>query len=87
MIQGRCIYCALYFYHYYIGSTSGHQALDPGGWGPCTRWKQDWRHLDFRLLASRLRENNFLIFGATKSVGIMLSSPRNRAELEGKFYP
>ena len=33
-IQGHYTYCALYFYHHYIGSTSGHQALDPGGWGP-----------------------------------------------------
>ena len=23
-----------YFYHYCISSTSDHQALDPGGWGP-----------------------------------------------------
>ena len=29
------IYCALYFYYYYyISSTSDHQTLDPGGWGP-----------------------------------------------------
>ena len=28
------ISCAIYFYYYYISSTSGHQALDPGGWGP-----------------------------------------------------
>ena len=27
--------CA-YFYYYYISSTSDHQALDPGGWGPLT---------------------------------------------------
>ena len=27
-------YCALYFYHYGISSTSDHQALGPGGWGP-----------------------------------------------------
>ena len=32
MIQVHYIYCALYFY--YISSTSDHQALDPGGWGP-----------------------------------------------------
>ena len=25
---------ALYFYYYRISSTSDHQALDPGGWGP-----------------------------------------------------
>ena len=31
MIQANCIYCALYYY--YISSTSGHQALDLGGWG------------------------------------------------------
>ena len=24
---------ALYFYYYYISSTSDHQALDPRGWG------------------------------------------------------
>ena len=33
MIQVRDIYCALYFYYYYISSTSDRQALDPGGWG------------------------------------------------------
>ena len=33
MIQGCYIYCALYFYYYYISSTSDHQALDAGGWG------------------------------------------------------
>ena len=26
--------CVLYFYHYYICSTSDHEALDSGGWGP-----------------------------------------------------
>lgn len=25
---------ALHFYYYYISSTSDHQSLDPGGWGP-----------------------------------------------------
>ena len=34
MTQAHEIYCALYFYYYYISSTSDHQALDPGGWGP-----------------------------------------------------
>ena len=33
MIQVRYIYCAFYFYYYYI-SSSEHQAVDPGGWGP-----------------------------------------------------
>ena len=33
MIQMCYNYCALYFY-YYIRSTSDHQALGPGGWGP-----------------------------------------------------
>ena len=33
MIQVHYIYCTLYFC-YYISSTSDHQALDPGGWGP-----------------------------------------------------
>ena len=32
MIHGHYIYCALYYYC--ISSTSGHQALDPGGWRP-----------------------------------------------------
>ena len=36
MIQVHYIHCALYFYYYYIGSTSDHQALDLGGWGPLT---------------------------------------------------
>ena len=31
MIQGHCIYHAL---NYNINSTSDHQALHPGGWGP-----------------------------------------------------
>ena len=30
MIQTQYIYCVLYF----ISSTSDHQALDPGDWGP-----------------------------------------------------
>ena len=34
MIQVHSIYCVLYFYYYYINSTSDHQALDPGGWRP-----------------------------------------------------
>ena len=33
MLQVHYIYCALYFYYYYISSTSDHQALDPGAWG------------------------------------------------------
>ena len=34
MIQVCYFYCELYFYFYYISSTSDHQALDPRGWGP-----------------------------------------------------
>ena len=34
MIQVHYIYYALYFYYYHISSTSDHEALDPGGWGP-----------------------------------------------------
>jgi len=34
MIQEHYIYCALYFYYYYINYNSDHQALDPSGWGP-----------------------------------------------------
>ena len=34
MIQAHYIYCALYFYYYYMSSISDHQALDPGSWGP-----------------------------------------------------
>ena len=34
MIQGHYIYCALNFYYYYISSTSGHLALNPGGRRP-----------------------------------------------------
>ena len=34
MLQVHYIYPALYFYDYYISSTSDHQALDSGGWGP-----------------------------------------------------
>ena len=37
IIQGHYIYCALYFYYYYLSSTSDHQALDWRGWGP---WDQ-----------------------------------------------
>ena len=33
MIQTRYISCAFYFCYCYISSTSGHQALDPRGWG------------------------------------------------------
>ena len=31
MIQVHDIYCALYFYYYYINSTSDNQVLDPRG--------------------------------------------------------
>ena len=34
MIQGCYPYCALYFYYYYISSTSEPQALDPGSRRP-----------------------------------------------------
>ena len=34
MIQAQYIYCAFYFCNYCIGSSSDHQALDPGGRGP-----------------------------------------------------
>ena len=34
MMQTHYVYCAFYFYHYYISSTSDHQALDLRGWGP-----------------------------------------------------
>ena len=34
MIQMHYIDCALYFYYYYISSTSDHWAIDLGGWGP-----------------------------------------------------
>ena len=34
IIQVHYIYCAFYFYCYYISSISDHQALDPIGWGP-----------------------------------------------------
>jgi len=34
MIQVHHFYCALYFYYCCISDASGHQALDPGGWGP-----------------------------------------------------
>ena len=36
MIQAHYVYCALYFYYYYINSTSDRKALDPGGWGSLT---------------------------------------------------
>ena len=34
MIEAHYIYCALYFYYYYINSPLNHMALDPEGWGP-----------------------------------------------------
>lgn len=34
VVSGWFIYCAVSFYYYYISTTSDHQALDPGGWGP-----------------------------------------------------
>ena len=34
VIQACYPYCGLYFYYYYISSTSEHQALDPGSWRP-----------------------------------------------------
>ena len=35
MIPAHYTYCALYFYYYFISSTSDHQALDPRGCKPC----------------------------------------------------
>ena len=45
MIQAPYIYCALYFYYYYISSTADHQALDLGGGGPCQviEWKKVYK--------------------------------------------
>ena len=37
MTPEHSLYWALRFYHYYISSTSDHQALDPRGWGPRSR--------------------------------------------------
>ena len=37
MIHVHHIYYALYLCYYYIGSTSDHQTVDSGGWGPL-RW-------------------------------------------------
>ena len=37
MIRAHYIYCALYFYYYYISSTSDHQTLGPGDWRPLRR--------------------------------------------------
>ena len=39
MIRVPYIYCALYFCYYYISSTSDHQTLDLGGWGPLIKRK------------------------------------------------
>lgn len=36
MAQAYYLYCALYFCHCSICSTSDHQTLDPGDWGPLT---------------------------------------------------
>ena len=37
IIQVHCIYWVLYFYYDYSSSTSDHQVLDPGSWGPWSR--------------------------------------------------
>ena len=37
MIQEQYVDCSLYVCYYHISSTSDHQALDPGGWGPLTQ--------------------------------------------------
>ena len=37
VIPAQYIYCALNFYYYYTSSTSDHQALNPGGWGPLSQ--------------------------------------------------
>ena len=34
VIKAHSIHCAHYCYYYYISSTSDHQALGPGSWGP-----------------------------------------------------
>ena len=53
MIQVHHIYCVLYFYYYYINSTSDHQALDSRRWGPQTYGKQMYcQEEDFYLFNS-----------------------------------
>ena len=34
IIQAHYIYCELYFYYYYVSTTSDHQTLEPRGWRP-----------------------------------------------------
>ena len=38
MIQTHYTYCVLYFYYDYPSSTSDHQALDTGSWGPLLKY-------------------------------------------------
>lgn len=45
MIQAHYAYCAFYFLHYYISSSPGHHALDPGGWGPLGPCEPPLSHL------------------------------------------
>ena len=49
MIQAHYACCALYFYCYYISSTSDHQVLDPGGWGPWSKGSRRPESLDLNL--------------------------------------
>ena len=50
IIQAYYIYCVLYFCYGYVSSTSDHQALGPGVWGPpCSNQEdQRWLSLEFR---------------------------------------
>ena len=43
MLQACYIYCVLYFYYFSISSTSDHQAVDPGGWGPLSYTLYVWQ--------------------------------------------
>ena len=65
MIQVHDIYCALYFYYYYINSTSDNQVLDPRGQGPQSRpHSQDWECLGMGVRCGRKEERGLNVLKA-----------------------
>ena len=69
MIQVHYIYCALYFYYFYISSTSDHQALYPGGLG--THALKDW-------LIHSLNAINLAISHSMRALSLTIRNTRKK---------
>ena len=75
MIQVHYIYCVLYFYSYNINSTSDHQALDSGVWGPLV-WTTG--HLHFTCFLPAIPWAECLSHMASNPAILEMKQPKGR---------